>query len=208
MASRPSTTKTPKQRQGVTDALARAFFEEWAQVGYDGTSLDRVAKAAKVGKAALYRRWRSKADMAAALLSGLEVDLTPVADTGSFEGDVEAYLLVTRRLLRHRRIGRIVTDLFAVIRREPALAAAIRPIQQARRARAQAIIDRAVLRGEVDPTVDRQTVADLLVAPLYWRLAVADGRSDRAHIAFLARIVADTFTNAQPAGSSHHGQHS
>ncbi|THD53513.1 helix-turn-helix domain-containing protein, partial [Phenylobacterium sp.] len=49
------------KRPQITDALARRFFEEWARVGYSALSLDAVARKAGVGKAALYRRWRSKA---------------------------------------------------------------------------------------------------------------------------------------------------
>ena len=51
-------------RVGVTEALTRSFFQEWARVGYSGVSLERVAGSAGVGKAALYRRWPEKAAMA------------------------------------------------------------------------------------------------------------------------------------------------
>ena len=54
------------KRPQITDALTRTFFEEWSRVGYSALSLDAVARKAGVGKAALYRRWRSKADMAGA----------------------------------------------------------------------------------------------------------------------------------------------
>lgn len=178
------------QRTQVTDALARTFFEEWAEAGYTAMSLERVAKRAGVGKAALYRRWSSKAEMASDLLSRVGLTITDTEDMGSLEADLEAVLLAIRRVLRHRLIRRIVSDLHAEIGREPALADAIRPMQQTRRDRAHALIERAVARGELSATVDRETIADLVAAPLYWRLVVVSGRSDREYIRRLARMSA------------------
>ena len=50
-------------RQQVTDAITEAAFAELAETGYARTSMDAVARRAGVGKAALYRRWSSKAEL-------------------------------------------------------------------------------------------------------------------------------------------------
>ena len=178
------------QRLDVTDALVRTFFDEWAAVGYADLSLERVAKRAGVGKAALYRRWSSKPAMASDLLSRVGLTITETGDMGSLEADLEALLVAIRRVLRHRLIRRILGDLHAEIGREPALADAIRPMQQARRSRVHALIDRAIQRGELASNVDRETIADFVAAPLYWRLIVITGHSDRAHIKRLAAMTA------------------
>lgn len=177
-------------RADVTEALTRAFFEEWARNGYSGLSLERVARSAGVGKAALYRRWPEKPVMAADLLSRVGLTITDVGDQGSLEGDLEALLLALRRVLRHPLIRRIITDLNAEIERTPALGAAIRPFQSARRERIKGLLNRAIARGELSPDVDREMAADIIAAPLYWRLAVVGGRADRDHIARLARMLA------------------
>lgn len=176
-------------RADVTDALTRVFFDEWARVGYAGLSLERVAKVAGVGKAALYRRWPDKPAMASDLLSRFGLSITDVGERESLEEDLRAALFAIRRVLRHPKVRRIVTDLHAEIERTPALERAIRPFQRARRARIDALIDRAIARGELAPSVDREMAADLIAAPLYWRLAVLGGRSDRAHIERLARMI-------------------
>ena len=132
----------------VTDALARAFFEEWARVGYAALSLERVAKNAGAGKAALYRRWSSKAAMASDLLSKVGLTLFELPDTGSLEADLLAFLLSLRRVLHDRIIRRVLLDLHAEADREPALKAAIRPFQESRRKRVTTLIDRAIARGE------------------------------------------------------------
>jgi AcrR family transcriptional regulator len=180
----------------VTDALTRAFFEEWARVGYAALSLERVAKNAGAGKAALYRRWSSKLVMATALLSKLGLTLFELPDTGSLEADLLAFLLSLRRVLRHRIIQRVTLDLLAEIGREPALEAAIRPFQEARRKRVKTLIDRAIARGEVPAAIDRETAADFMVSALYWRLVVTGGRSNRQHLETLARMTATAMSVA------------
>ena len=172
----------------VTDALSRAFFSEWSRVGYSALSLERVAKDASVGKAALYRRWPSKAAMASDLLSRVGLTLTETKDMGSLEADVRALLLEFRLVLRHRMIRRILADLHAELVREPALEAAIRPFQQARREVVQQLIERAISRGELAATVDREAILDFLAGPIYWRLVVLGGRSELAHIERVARM--------------------
>jgi AcrR family transcriptional regulator len=177
-------------RADVTEALTRAFFEEWARAGYSGLSLERVARSAGVGKAALYRRWPEKPVMAGDLLSRVGLTLTDIGDQGSLDRDLEALLLALRRVLRHPTIRRIITDLHAEIVRTPSLEAAIRPFQRARRERINGLLDRAIARGELPPSVDREMAADLIAAPLYWRLAVVGGQANKDHIARLARMLA------------------
>ena len=176
-------------REEVTVALRRALFEEWAAVGYAGLSLERVAQRARVGKAALYRRWPSKVAMTSDTLARVGLAITDAPDTGSLLGDVRAALLSIRRVLRHPLIRRILLDLHAEIGRSPDLKAAIRPFQAKRRERVQALIDRAIARGEVAPEVDREIASDLLGAAIYWRIAVIGGVADRAYVERLSLML-------------------
>lgn len=177
-------------RVDLTDALTRAFFVEWARSGYAALSLERVAQAAGAGKAALYRRWADKAAMAADLLARVGVPLTDAADQGPLEADLCALLLAFRRVLRHRIMRGVIADIHAELDRNPALAAIVRPFQEARRARIGGMIDRAIARGELPPGVDRELAADLVAAPLYWRMAVLGRPADRSYIERLAATIA------------------
>jgi AcrR family transcriptional regulator len=194
VARRPSGAAV--MQSDVTDALTRAFFEEWARVGYAALSLERVAKNAGAGKAALYRRWSSKVIMASDLLSRVGLTLFELPDTGSLQADLLAFLLALRVVLKHRVTQRVTVDLLAEIGREPALEAAIRPFQEARRKRVTTLVDRAIARGEVPMSVDRETTADFMVSALYWRLVVTGGRSTRQHLETLARMTAAAISAA------------
>jgi AcrR family transcriptional regulator len=185
------------KRPQITDALARTFFEEWARVGYSALSLDAVARKAGVGKAALYRRWRSKADMAADLvrqISAPAIVLLDAGDQGSLEADLYAALLAGRRLLRHPLVRRILPDLYTALPREPGLAAAMRPGEMVREKKVKALIDRAIARGELPADVDRRAATDLLIGPLYWRIVVLGERCDRRQVRSLARMTAMAIT--------------
>lgn len=184
------------KRPQITDALARTFFEEWARVGYSALSLDAVAKRAGVGKAALYRRWRSKADMAQDLVSQLTATVPgriESGDRGSLEADLYAMGLAGRRLMRHPMVRRIMADLYASMEREPALAAALRPSEAASEKKVTSLVDRAVARGELSGDVDRRLATDFLIGPLYWRLVVLGERCTRQQLKTMARMTAAAF---------------
>ncbi|MGY2737112.1 TetR/AcrR family transcriptional regulator [Sphingomonas sp. UYP23] len=181
------------KRPQITDALTRTFFEEWARVGYSALSLDAVARKAGVGKAALYRRWRSKADMAHDLVAQLGRQLPAildVGDRGSLEADLKALLLVASLLLRVPLVLRIMPDLYAAVAREPTLAAAMRPADAVWEKKVAALLDRAVERGELKPDLDRRLAVAVLIGPVYWRLVVIGQRFDRPAIKTLARVMA------------------
>ncbi len=178
------------RRPEVTNALTRVFFEEWARHGYADLSLERVARRAGTGKAALYRRWPDKTAMACDLISRVGLFLTDVPAQPSLTDDLRVLLFAIRRVLRHPWIRRIVADLHSEIGRNRALEEAIRPFQRDRRARINGMIDRAVARGEMSASCDRETAADLIAAPLYWRMVVTGGRADHAHIKRLADSLA------------------
>lgn len=187
------------RRPQITDALARTFFEEWARVGYSALSLDAVARKAGVGKAALYRRWRGKADMAHDLVSQLTATIPArleSGDCGSLEADLYAMGLAGRRLMRHPLVRRIMPDLYAAMAWEPALAAALRPSSAASEIKVKTLIDRAIARGELAPTVDRRLTTDFLMGPLYWRILVLGERCSRAQLRTIARMTAAAFVAA------------
>lgn len=178
-------------RTSVTDALTRAFFEEWARTGMGALSLERVARRAGVGKAALYRRWSSKQEMAIELISVVGLNLTPIPDTGSLIEDLRLTLLSLRRVLRHPLIRRILPDLHAEMARTSVLSTEIRAtLQFERRARGAMIVERAIARGELPKNVDADLANDALASVLYWRIIVTGGRVHREDLDRIARFIA------------------
>jgi AcrR family transcriptional regulator len=178
----------------VTDAIRQAFFAELAQCGYGRLSIEAVARRASVGKPAIYRRWRSKQDMAVALISEVAWAHLDMPDTGSLEGDVIAFLRAEYAVLTDPLAKAIIPDLLGEANRNPALEAALlRAVRDPRRTRAAAIIGRAIERGEVADTLNPDLALDVLAGPLYWRLAVVHQPISDDELVQLAHMVIGAF---------------
>lgn len=154
----------------VTTALRHAFFREWAERGYASMSLEAVALRAGVGKAALYRRWKSKPEMARSLIEGLTISIVPPPDTGSLRGDVAAFQASLARVLRHPLMRRILPDFHAECARSEDMRDLLQKVSASRRARGALILESAIERGELKIDVDCAIALDMMAAPIYWRV--------------------------------------
>lgn len=156
----------------VTNAIQRALFEEWAETGYSALRMERIAARAGVGKAALYRRSKSKFELVTEAVKSTATSITPIPDTGSFESDVGVLLRRMSATLRHPLVRRILPDLHAEHARSDELAGLLESVTHDRRAQAMVMLDRAVERGELSEDTDRSMVLDMFIAPLYWHVIV------------------------------------
>jgi len=161
-----------------TRAIWRAAIIELAMVGYGRLSMDAVAKRAGVGKAALYRRWDGKEAMIIGLIAAIDLEIISGADCGSLAADIRDYLAKAAQLLRRPLASRILPDLYSEVGRDSALAQAIRTSVLARkRDSIKAILDRAIVRGELAADIDIELAFDLVVGPIYWRSLVTRSSS-------------------------------
>ncbi len=192
------TSGGPVLLDDVTAAIESAFFEELAAVGYGRLSVDAVAKRAGVGKAAIYRRWKSKQDLAFDLVTKVAVAAIDVPDTGTLRGDVRAYLQNGREALTHRLARTIIPDLLAEAARDPDYSATIAgQIREPRRLKASQLFERARQRGEIADDADIDVALDMIGGALYWRQSVMqidadDDYLDRLTDAILALVAADS----------------
>lgn len=149
-------------------------MHELAEVGYGRLSIEAVARRAGVGKTAIYRRWSNKLEMVLEIVSDVAGRAVPMPDTGSFEGDLQLLMMIVSKALQHRIASQIIPDLMAEASRNPQISATL---QKALRTHQQAVGDKlvgqAVARGELPGGADPDLAVDLILGPLYWRLAVA-----------------------------------
>ncbi|MFN3211023.1 MAG: TetR/AcrR family transcriptional regulator, partial [Roseovarius sp.] len=120
-------------QDSVTAAIHRALFEEWAETGYAALRMERIAVRAKVGKAALYRRSKSKLELVTEAIRSTATNITPILDSGSFEGDIEAFIRRLAATLRHPIVRRILPDLHAENARSDELSDLLDRVTQDRR---------------------------------------------------------------------------
>lgn len=181
----------PVLQAEVTDAIRNAYFEELAEVGYGRLSIDAVARRAGVGKAAIYRRWKSKLEITVALASDVAVAAVDVPDTGNLHDDIREYLAGGQAALTHPLARKIIPDLLAEAARNPTLTdALLAMVQNPRRAKAAQLVERAIARGELPADTDIGMCLDLLAGPLYWRLIVVQDGTEGDYLDRLAGKVA------------------
>jgi AcrR family transcriptional regulator len=141
-------------------------MDELAQNGYDAFTMERVAGRARTSKAALYRRWSGRAELALDACKSHDSAQIDVPDTGNLRADVLALLRQVAASMASP-LGGILRGLLTEMTRDPEFARLIREqIHAAGPATIRIILERAVERGEVDHRLldsRRATVAtDLL----------------------------------------------
>jgi AcrR family transcriptional regulator len=164
------TSRGGRPRDPSRDAVIRAaILHLLAEVGYGALTMDAVAAEAGVGKATIYRRWRTKQDLVVDTIAALnEVRLAP-ADTGSLETDLREVMHTIVGVM-NGPIGAATRALLSTVPHHPALGEAFGdgPVGVWRRVFEQVFV-RAEDRGELRPGVAGTVTAEALMAPLTQR---------------------------------------
>jgi AcrR family transcriptional regulator len=167
--------------------IMRAALELLSESGYDRLTMEAVAARAKAGKATLYRRWPSKAELVVDAVTCLKGPAhARNADTGSLRGDLRASFLGAYKELDEFQIG-VISGLLTSLRRNPDLAKVFeeRFVAQSMRILA-AIFTRARERGEVADGHDIELLAAVGPAILFHRLLLTGKPLTRE---FIGRVI-------------------
>ena len=157
--------------QEADRAILTATAELLAERGLAAMSIEEVAARAGVGKTTIYRRWPSKRLLAldAFVASFREEQAQP--DTGTLRGDMLAALHAWVRAVTQTPMGSMLTGLIAEAQHDPELRGAWRDrVLEPLREQNRTMLDRAIARGEIDPSVDREVVLDLFFGAAEHRL--------------------------------------
>jgi AcrR family transcriptional regulator len=150
----------------VDEAVAEATRQVLAETGYARLTVDAVARRARVGKAAIYRRYASRAEMVFAAVSGR--DDAPLPDAGSLHADLVALVDRLLEAFGAPAARQAIPGLLSDVRADPGLAERFRTALVAReRPNILAVLDRAVARGEMAARPDPQLVHALLLGPVF-----------------------------------------
>jgi AcrR family transcriptional regulator len=169
--SPPSKAPAASRRRGedLERAIYSAVISQLEDVGYARLTMDRVADDARTGKAALYRRWPSKADLVVDALDHALPALEDAPDQGNVRADLVEHLRQKAEVL-NSQVGRAVQSLLAEIDRDRPLVRLVQErVFQPRLNIFQVILDRGVERGEIRPGPVSPLIADLGPAMLVQR---------------------------------------
>jgi AcrR family transcriptional regulator len=159
-------------------AIRAATLELVAEVGIHDFRMDDVAERAGVGKAAIYRRYRSKDELVTATVAALVSEIT-VPDTGSTREDLLALMREAVEVYSDPVKAGIMPSLVGAMPQRPELARAVRDgFLAQRRAALRAVLDRGVARGDLRADLDVELALDVLGGPLFYRLLITGGPID------------------------------
>jgi AcrR family transcriptional regulator len=166
----PRASRGGRPRDPSRDGVIRAaILRLLADVGYGALTMDAVAAEAGVGKATIYRRWRTKEDLVVDTISDLNQELATPPDTGSLEGDLRA-LTASMRAVVTGPTGAATLSLLSTMPHQPALAKAFDdgPLTIWRTVFAE-VWARAEQRGEVGPGMSGSLLAETTTALMVQR---------------------------------------
>ena len=152
-------------------AILTATADLLAERGLAAMSIEEVAARAGVGKTTIYRRWPSKGLLALdAFVISFRAE-QPQPDTGTLRGDMLSALHAWVRAVTQTAMGPMLTGLIAEAQHDPELRGAWRDrVLEPMRTQHRVMLDRAIERGEIPATVDRDVVLDLFFGAAEHRL--------------------------------------
>lgn len=178
----------------MDEALTAAVRELLAEVGYVGLTVAAVAERAKVGKAAIYRRYTSKAELVfAAAVRG--ADPEPPPDTGSLTGDLNAVLKDVRDSVASPVAAAAIPGLLSDVANDRRLAKRLHASFVLRqRVCLRVVLDRAVERGELREVPDVDLVHSFVLGPVFARRFLLEQGMSPAALRLHAKLIAAALT--------------
>jgi AcrR family transcriptional regulator len=165
-----ASASNPRRSPGRLDrsrdpAILDAALEGVAELGYDRLTMDDIAARAGVGKAAIYRRWPSKAVVVADAIAHWrrrQGSLEP-PNTGSLRGDIDALVAAVPEFDdAGLSTIRVVVGVATAAMHDPVLAAALDDlVLSPPRQMVRLLLDHAQARGEIPPGRDLSLIPDV-----------------------------------------------
>jgi AcrR family transcriptional regulator len=180
MPSSPSTREAigrPREPR-ADDAIRTAALELIAERGMRSLRMDDIAKRAGVGKATIYRRYRSKDELVSDAVSA-QIDEIEIPDTGATRTDVLELMLDAVKFYSRSPLARVMSTILDEMNHDVEFAGLVRErFLTARRVALRTVFERAIQRGDLRGDLDVELALDVLAGPLVYRLLITGGPID------------------------------
>jgi AcrR family transcriptional regulator len=180
-------------------AIVTATLELMAEDGVRDLRVDDVAARARVGKATIYRRYRSKDELVTAAVAALVSEIE-VPDTGSTRADLLGLMGGAVDVYNGSVEAAAMPSLVDAMSRDAKLARAVRDgFLAGRRGALRAVLERGIERGDLRAGLDFELALDVLGGPLFYRLLVTGGPIDRDLAEGVVELILRGFAPAKPS---------
>src|SRR5262245_52002902 len=189
-------TRRPGGRSA--DNLARilaATADVLVEKGYGRLSTEEVAERAGLHRSTVHRRFPTRAELVAEMMTALAAERVPVPDTGHLASDLLAFARTVRRATAEPIAGALTRAVVAEGGDRTELGAVSAAFWAHRWEAAGDIVRRAIARGELAEDTDHRLVVELVVAPIHFRTFIT---GDAVTDDFVAEVVATVVRGASP----------
>ena len=199
----PELKSRGRQRSSESEeAILTATLQLLKEKPLRDITVEAIARKAGVGKMTIYKWWPSKAYVALDAFRKTMNKIVVIPDTGEAERDL-AELLRSMMSFYSSPMGRIFSQFLAESQSDPEFAVLFRErFLKPRREAVGEVLDRAMKRGEVDDTLDRELILDLMFGPMVLRLMIGHGPLNKAAadviISTLLRGIGSSTPKAKP----------
>ena len=192
---RPHTGR--RRNDAAQEAILDAAFRLLSGPETEALTIDAIAAEAGVGRQTIYRWWPSKGAVLAEALARHARVVVPDRDTGSFSGDLTAFLVDSFAGLADEGLAGRLRQIVAAAQQDEHVAHVLADFTAARRAALRALLERGQAAGELAPDADLDMLVDMAYGVLYYRLLVGHAPLDEK----AARSLATELTKPALPGS-------
>lgn len=164
---RPHTGR--RRNEAAREAIIDAAVGLLQEVGYEGFTIERLARDAGVGKQTVYRWWPSKAAVIAEAVGARAQDTIPLPDTGTLAADLREFFETTFRQSADPRIVSELKSMMVASMENPESARPFYDFLAGRRATLRVLLERGADRSEVRADADLDFLTDLAYGLLWYR---------------------------------------
>jgi AcrR family transcriptional regulator len=187
-AGRPHTGR--RRNEAARQAVLSAAMQLLRDPGRQELTIDKIARAAGVGKQTIYRWWPTKGAVVAEAMAQSAAASVGLPDTGSLPGDLAEFFRASFTALQDRGMARLLVEVVSGAQRERAVADVLADFTARRRSALQVLFQRAQERGELRPDADPAVLVDLGYGFLWYRLLVGHEPLDATAAEALAEHLA------------------
>lgn len=190
--------REPRPHSQTRERVLQASRELLAESGVHGLTIDGVAARSGVAKTTIYRHWRSKEDLALAVLLEMTEQVVEVPELGNTRAEFVALIKRAIEILDTTLMGRVMKGLVSDLATDPTFAHAFRERVVALRLKEiRHLIARGAERGDLRHDADPELLHDLLFGAVYHRLLLSGRALDQTYAEQVVDSVLGSITPAK-----------
>ena len=197
MNDSPRRPHTGRRRNDAAEAaILDATFRLLSDPATESLTIDAIAAEAGVGRQTIYRWWPTKGAVVADALARHARVIVPERDTGSFTGDLAAFLTDSFEGLENEDLANRLRQIVAEAQHDEHVARVLADFTAVRRSALRALLERGRNAGELSAEADLDMLVDMAYGVLYYRLLIGHAPLDEKAARSLA---AELIRSAQSA---------